>query len=196
MVIWTQGCSKGCRGCFNPETWKFEGGYRWSVIDLANDVFQVNPDGLTITGGDPFEQPKALAAFLRLIDKNEDLQDGDFRLKLPKGIICFTGYTLEEIFELPGDSGDAARQCLEHIDLLIDGRFEEEKRMSHALAGSSNQRFHFLDRSGRGRDKIDPLEVEIDQAVEVHLGAGAIEVTGFPTINRRWLKKHGLRVVP
>lgn len=196
MVIWTQGCAKGCRGCFNPETWAFQGGYLRAAIELAKDVFDVNPDGVTLTGGDPFEQPEALLRFLHLIDTSEDFEEGALKLDLPKGIICFTGYTLEEIFELPGAEGDAARRCLNHIDLLIDGRFEQDKRVDHVLAGSSNQRFHFLDRPGRGRDKIDPAEVQIDQAVEVHLGEGVVEVTGFPAINRRWLKKHGLRVIP
>ncbi len=196
MVIWTQGCAKGCRGCFNPETWKFEGGYLRAVIELANDVFEVNPEGVTLTGGDPFEQPEALYDFLQLIDTSEDFEEGDLQLALPKGIICFTGYTLEEIFELPGSGGEAARKCLKYIVLLFDGRFEEQLRVDHVLAGSSNQRFHFLDKPGRGRDKIDPAEVEIDQAVEIHLGDGALEVTGFPAIHRPWLKEHGLRVLP
>ena len=196
MVIWTQGCGKGCRGCFNPETWNFEAGNWRAAIELANDVFKVNPEGLTLTGGDPFEQPEALYEFLHFIDTSEDTDPDDLKLELPKGIICFTGYTLEEIFELPGVRGDAARACLDHIDLLIDGRFEEEQRVDHVLAGSSNQRFHFLDKPGRGRDKIDPSEVQIDQAVEIHLGEQGLEVTGFPSIQRPWLKAHGLRVLP
>jgi anaerobic ribonucleoside-triphosphate reductase activating protein len=196
MVIWTQGCDKGCRGCFNPETWKFEAGDWRSVISLGNDVFKANPDGVTLTGGDPLEQPEALLEFLRFIDTSADSDPVDIKLDLPKGIICFTGYTIEEIFELPGVRGDAARACLDHIDLLIDGRFEEKLRVDHVLAGSSNQRFHFLDKPGRGRDKINPEEVQIDQSVEIHLGKDSLEVTGFPTISRSWLKERGLRILP
>lgn len=191
LVLWTQGCSHGCKGCFNGESWSFRPKTLRFVDDLAMEIMEVNPSGLTLTGGDPLQQASSLRRLLEL------LHDADGGLKaLPKGIILFTGYTLEEIEALPGREGEDARACVDLVDLLIDGRFEEDKRVDHVLAGSANQRFHFLERPGRGRDKIDPGEVEIDQAVEVHLAEGSIEVTGFPAINRRWLKEHGLRVIP
>jgi anaerobic ribonucleoside-triphosphate reductase activating protein len=191
LVIWTQGCPHACKGCFNPESWNFSAGEERDAWDVAIDVLNTRTAGITISGGEPFWQPQALLSFLKGIhDDNNNLID------LPKGIICFTGYTIEEIFELPGVRGDAARACLDHIDLLIDGRFEENLRVDHVLAGSSNQRFHFLDKPGRGRDKINPEEVQIDQAVEIHLGKDSLEVTGFPTISRSWLKERGLRILP
>ena len=64
LVIWTQGCSKGCPGCFNPETWKFVNS-GINPLELSAQVLKLNPDGLTITGGDAFEQVSGLLLFLK-----------------------------------------------------------------------------------------------------------------------------------
>jgi len=183
FVIWTQGCSKGCRGCFNPETWKSSGGMFWNPVELAELVLASGAEGLTLTGGDPLEQPDSLLEFLRA------LHDGEILKGLPKGIICFTGFVIEE---LP----DAAQECLRYIDLLIDGRYVEELRFENGLAGSSNQRFHFSNLPGRGVHLIGEDVVVTDQAIEVHSSAGdEVEVTGFPAINRQLLKKLGLKII-
>jgi len=189
LVIWTQGCTKGCSGCFNPETWKFSSKWMKDSRKLAEHVISSNPDGLTITGGDPLEQPEALLEFLRALhgdDSGESLR-ADF---LPKGIICFTGYVLEELH-------GAAAECLEYIDLLIDGRYMEQLRYTSGLAGSSNQRFHFNTLPGRGESRLQRSEILIDQAVEVHvddIDPSIIRVTGFPSIDRTFLKRYGLHI--
>jgi anaerobic ribonucleoside-triphosphate reductase activating protein len=189
LVIWSQGCTKGCFRCFNPETWKFSSKWMVSSEDLVARVVSSNPDGITLTGGDPLEQPEALLKFLRLLHDNKSGEDlrADF---LPKGIICFTGFVIEEL------SG-AALECLEYIDLLIDGRYVEQLRYTSGLAGSSNQRFHFSSIPGRGESRLKRSEILIDQAVEVHIDdvyPDIIKVTGFPSIDRSFLKKHGLLI--
>lgn len=187
LVIWTQGCGKGCVGCFNPETWKFEGGELWHPVRLANYVLDLNPEGLTLTGGDPLEQADSLLWFL------SELHHGDPDLKniLPRGILLFSGYTLDEIIELP-----KAQKCLSYIDLLIDGRFVESLRYTDGLAGSSNQQFHFSNSPGRGRARIEEYEVQTDQSIEISTRSdGLLEVTGFPAINRRLLSKLGLKIL-
>lgn len=189
LVIWTQGCTKACPGCFNPETWKFTRRSLWDSVELAEKVFSSNPEGLTITGGDPLEQPEALLEFLRALHKDEhpEYLPSNF---LPRGIICFTGFEIEEI------SG-AALECLKYIDLLIDGRYIEALRYTSGLAGSSNQRFHFNQIPGRGEVRLRREEIEIDQSIEVHLDetdADGVIVTGFPLINRRFLRELGLTV--
>ena len=187
-VIWTQGCTKACPGCFNPETWapgKAEG----NPLVLADFLFSSRPDGLTLTGGDPLEQPEALLDFLEELHRGEppETLSADF---LPRGIICFTGYLLEEL------EGDAL-ECVKYIDLLIDGRYIEKLRYTSGLAGSKNQRFHFNQLPGRGEARIKREEVLIDQAVEIHIDeddASVVRITGFPSINRRFLKKYGLTI--
>lgn len=189
LVIWTQGCAKACPGCFNPETWKFSSKWVENSRKLAAHVISSNPDGLTLTGGDPLEQPEALLEFLRAL--HDDGSGESLRADLfPKGIICFTGYVIEELV-------GAAAECLEYIDLLIDGRYMEQLRYTSGLAGSSNQRFHFSSLPGRGESRLQRAEILIDQAVEVHvddIDPSIVRITGFPSIDRTFLKRHGLRI--
>ena len=198
FVIWTQGCSKGCRGCFNPETWDSKKGFNSGVSSLARYVLSEvecgELDGLTLTGGDPLEQPHELLAFF------EELESCDPGLKnLPRGVILFTGYTMSEIESLAGVDGDAVRRCVCHCDVVVDGRYVESLRIKDALAGSSNQGFHFSSAPGRGRVRVTEGELRTDQAVEVHVGEGnSIQVTGFPD-NLRFkgrLRDLGLTLIP
>ena len=188
-VLWTQGCTKACPGCFNPETWGKEGTVQ-SIEDVYNQIknYIDNGDtGLTFTGGDPLEQSDALLELLILI--NDNLLD-----KLPHGIIVFTGYTLQEIINLPQDS---ARKCLDYIDLLIDGRYEKDNKTHSQLSGSANQKFHFNCTIGRGECRIPKDAVLIDHAVEIHecyLGDDVFQITGFPRIDRALLRKKGIEI--
>ena len=187
LVLWTQGCSKACPGCFNPETWKFEGGREWSSSDLVDHILSRAPEGLTLTGGDPLEQSAGLLDFLRELHSRHPSLEGI----LPRGIILFSGYTLAEIALLP-----EASECLSFIDLLIDGRYIQSLRYSHGLAGSSNQTFHFSSLPSRGTMRILPSEIAIDQSVEIHpSGSDHFELTGFPSIDRQFLKRLGIRII-
>ncbi|MFY9213356.1 MAG: 4Fe-4S single cluster domain-containing protein [Tissierellaceae bacterium] len=62
MVIFAQGCPHRCKGCHNPETHDFEGGYLMSLEDIAQ-LPSKNPllDGVTFSGGEPFSQAKAFS---------------------------------------------------------------------------------------------------------------------------------------
>jgi anaerobic ribonucleoside-triphosphate reductase activating protein len=188
-VIWTQGCSKGCKGCFNPETWP-EKGIDYNIDDfyyMIKSQIESGDNGITFTGGDPLEQPEALYHLLKKI--NDELLDN-----LPFGIILFTGYTLSEIINL---DNDYALKCLDLIDLLIDGRFEQDHKIIDKLAGSSNQKFHFSCINGRGESRIPRESVVMDQAVEIHeayLGDDVFHITGFPRIDRVFLLKKGIEI--
>ena len=88
-------------------------------------------EGLTISGGDPFEQADALLRLLRLIR-------GEFR-----DILVYTGYELKEIRE--GISGQNGITALDWIDVLIDGRYMEDLNFPNiVLRGSANQVIHYL----------------------------------------------------
>ena len=80
FVLWTQGCSKGCKNCYNPNTWKFEG-KEMSPEEILELIENFEVDGITLTGGDPLEQEDILI-----------LLEGLYKLNLPKGIILFSGY--------------------------------------------------------------------------------------------------------
>lgn len=171
FTLWTQGCSKGCKNCFNPETWSFSINKIMSVEEIFNIIKDLDVSGVTITGGDPFEQPEELFNLLLLLEK----------LNLSKGVIVFTGYTIDEI-----NKDFLLRKSLSYIDVLIDGRFFEEKRISSSLRGSENQNIIYFS------NKVLPEELEIDQGVEIGLGNDNIYVTGFPSISRKFLKSLGV----
>ena len=174
FVIWTQGCRKMCKNCYNPETWSH---YKNNLIPIENileDIRISSVRGVTISGGDPFEQPDE---FFLLLEKIH-------LLDLEKGVIVFTGYTMKEI---RGD--ERLERCLKYIDVLIDGRYEEENRISSGLFGSSNQEVYILS------DKISREEILIDQEVEVFFENGLIQITGFPIINRKELSNKGIQIL-
>jgi anaerobic ribonucleoside-triphosphate reductase activating protein len=171
FVIWTQGCRKGCKNCYNPETWSH---YRNNLIDidlLVEEIKNSSTSGVTISGGDPFEQPEELFYLLGKI-KQLDLSDG---------VIVFSGYTIDEI-----RVREELRKSLDYIDVLIDGLYIEEKRITNGLAGSSNQEFHFLS------DKISRDSLQIDQEVEIHSLGDLIQITGFPLIDKINMKLKGI----
>jgi anaerobic ribonucleoside-triphosphate reductase activating protein len=171
FVIWTQGCRKGCKNCYNPETWSH---YRNNLIDidlLVEEIKNSSTSGVTISGGDPFEQPEELFYLLTKIKQ----------LSLSDGVIVFSGYTIDEI-----RVREELRKSLDYIDVLIDGLYIDEKRISSGLAGSSNQEFHFL------TDKISRDNILIDQEVEIHLLGDIIQLTGFPLIDKNNMKLKGI----
>jgi anaerobic ribonucleoside-triphosphate reductase activating protein len=174
FVLWTQGCSKGCKNCFNPETWSFEEYKSLTPLEIFELIKNSNVSGVTITGGDPLEQPEELLELLRLLES----------LNLSNGIILFTGYTIDEI-----NKDFLLRKSLDYIDVLIDGRFEKDKRISSSLRGSENQNIIYFS------SKIKEEELNIDQEVEVGILDSEMYVTGFPSISRKILKSLGVRVV-
>ena len=171
FVIWTQGCSKGCKNCFNPATWNFEPNLLLDVKEIFELIKESNVSGVTISGGDPLEQPDELLDLLVLL-KELDLEDG---------IILFSGFTWDEINTI----GGSTLECLDYIDLLIDGKFIERLKVEDGLRGSSNQNFIYLS------SKVSAESVEFDRAIEVSRSF----ITGFPIIDKSYLKKFGIRLL-
>ena len=102
-------------------------------------------------------------------------------IKLPKGIILFTGFTREEIRVNP-----LREKCLEYIDVLIDGRYEKNLKVDFSLRGSLNQEFYFFS------NKVSMSELVFDQEIEISCWEGDIMMTGFPNISRKILKDLGV----
>ena len=131
FCIWVQGCKKHCPDCWAKDTWEFGVGTEYSVDDLFNQIKEVQDiEGVTFLGGEPFEQAEELAKL-------------SIKIKaLGLSVLCFTGYTIEE---LQAKNDDAVNLFLSNIDLLIDGGFEQDKYdLSRPWVGSSNQRYIFL----------------------------------------------------
>jgi anaerobic ribonucleoside-triphosphate reductase activating protein len=155
LVIWFQGCSLDCPGCFNPETHDPDGGFTESVPDLLKKVS--GTEGVTVTGGEPFEQPEGLLALVRGVRQTTRLST-----------LVFSGLTLGRIRRLP--LGPA---ILGHVDVLVDGRYSLRRHLATGLRGSTNQRVHLLN----GRYTME--EIESTPMGEVLVAPdGRITVTG------------------
>lgn len=167
-VIWLQGCTLGCAGCFNPTTHPHAGGQVRPVAELLAELAaavrasaeagaQKPPiSGLTLSGGEPLQQAEAAAALLA----------GARALGL--STLVFSGYTREEIEQLP--HGPAA---LASIDVLVDGRYRSTERLGAGLRGSANQRILLLS------DRHTLADVEATPVAEIRISReGELVLTG------------------
>ncbi len=129
FVIFTQGCPHNCKGCHNPQTHDFNGGKIVSINELISKI-EENPllKGITLSGGEPFMQAKALANLIKKVsNKNLD-------------IITYSGFTYEQLLEASNEE-NSFLELLKQTDVLIDGKFEiENKKEGLKYRGSSNQR--------------------------------------------------------
>ena len=156
-VIWLQGCSLGCPGCFNPETHAIQGGQDFQVGDLVawlrGEAGRI--DGLTISGGEPLQQLSPLRAFLESV-----------RVEFDIPVILFTGYTWDEIQKMPQSAS-----LLSFVDVVIAGRFILVQRIANHLIGSSNKTIHFITHVYQAADfeSVPSAEVIIGPAGEVRL---------------------------
>lgn len=163
-ALWVQGCTIRCRGCFNPQLWGRHGG----ELMTSQELFQQVPDdveGVTLLGGEPFEQPIGLANFARLIKSRGQT------------VMTFTGYVLEEL-QRSCDPGIAA--LLTYTDLLVDGPFDVTSLDTRRpWVGSVNQRFHAL--TPRYRNLVASI-ASIPDRLEVRIGPdGKVAVNGWAT---------------
>lgn len=163
--IWVQGCSVRCRGCISVDTWT-EGRGRTSVSEVLDAIAPWIPaaEGFTISGGEPFDQPDALAALLAGV-----------RALSAADILVFTGHPLEAI-SLRLSSMDGL------IDALIADPFDEAAPQTLALRGSDNQRLVPLTALGRERfaayeRRADARERSVDVMFD---GDGEVWLAGIP----------------
>lgn len=146
-VVFTQGCPHNCEGCQNPETHDFSGG-RVVDTDVLYKECTDDPlhDGVTFSGGEPFCQAEALY---------------QLGLKLKKHglhLMCYSGWTFEELMK-KAENEEYVGKLMRITDILVDGRFEIEKRsLSLKFRGSENQRL------------IDvPKSLENGKAIEINV---------------------------
>ena len=142
-TLFVSGCRNHCKGCFQPETWNFDNGQPFTTAterEIIHHTQHVYITGLTLLGGDPFEEEnqEGLLPFIRR-----------FKQILPdKNIWAFTGYLLNDL--LPGGKKhtEDTDELLSYIDVLVDGPFiEEQKSLLLKFRGSENQRIIDLNES-------------------------------------------------
>ena len=129
LGVWFQGCRKNCNGCLSPEFQSEEENTLYTANEILETVSECEKiDGLTISGGEPFDQEEGLLELIRL-----------FSERYTKDILVYTGYTIEE---LQDKKSETIGQILKNIAVLIDGTYIEEKNGGVGLMGSSNQNIH------------------------------------------------------
>lgn len=134
--IWTQGCTIGCVGCMSRDTWDADPGADVPVDEVLRIVEQCGAvDGVTISGGEPLEQP-------------EELEDLLIRLRSMLGdtgdILCYSGRGRRVV-------ETAYAHLLARVDAMVVGPFIQRKACDDALRGSSNQEILCLTALGRER---------------------------------------------
>jgi anaerobic ribonucleoside-triphosphate reductase activating protein len=134
--LWTQGCSIRCRGCASRDTWGFKPETEVSAESIVEWLESLPAlDGLTISGGEPLDQHRAL---VELLFQVRAARPADF------DILCYTGRSVKE----------AHARCPEVFDLvdaLVVGPFDIDRPSEHPLMGSANQELLALTELGQRR---------------------------------------------
>lgn len=162
-VVWVQGCTLGCAGCFNPQSHAPTGGTVTSVADLVERIVAraQRLDGVTISGGEPFQQAPAVLELLQAVRERTSLST-----------LVFTGFTWDEL-----DRHGLTNALSRTADLVVAGRYVESERKASGLLGSANQRI--VELSGR----IRAAELETLPDAEVVIRAdGEIVLTGIDPV--------------
>ena len=166
-VIWVQGCTIGCRGCYSASTHPHEASSLHRPSEIAEWLQSIpNIEGVTFSGGEPFEQA---AAVLETINSIRENIGSDF------SVFVYTGYEIEFLRK---SNEKNVHDLLEAIDILSAGPFDRKLRDETLLwRGSSNQSLHFLSNRYNAFQieewsKISPLE-------EITLRTDSIDFTGF-----------------
>lgn len=130
--IWTIGCPHACFNCSNQELWEEQPDKDLPIQKVMKmvEVIEKPVDGLTISGGEPFEQPEEL---YELVEQ--------FRMNFTDDILIYSGYTIEQ---LQNKKQPMIDEILQKIAVLIDGKYIEKLNDNSPLRGSSNQRIHYI----------------------------------------------------
>jgi len=180
--IWVQGCSIRCPGCVSRDTWEPDGGRAVKPLALMEQIRSLlaEADGVTISGGEPFDQSAALTEFLACLR-------GEFN----GDILIFSGYPWEKI---KGERSIC--DCL--TDIVVAGPFRAASGQTKTLRGSDNQTIHPLTELAFERYPADiderkwegPRKLDVFEDGEDWIFAGIPNLTWGPTL-RAGLSKKG-----
>lgn len=137
VSVFVSGCNHHCKGCFNQCAWDFNYGNEFTEKEEEEVIDDLNHDyisGLTLLGGEPLE-PVNQEGLLPLVKKVKE--------KFPdKKIWCYTGFDFEkDVVGKMAKESNTTKELLKYIDVLVDGKFEEDKKdLKLRFRGSSNQR--------------------------------------------------------
>ena len=129
--IWVQGCTRGCPGCFNPETHDPGKGKLREVSSLINWVMANTAiEGVSISGGEPLDQLDPVMELVEHLSKHN------------MSVLLFTGYTFPEVYAIT--KMERRLDLLHYLDVLVCGPYRQEKHLGLGLRGSENQQVLLL----------------------------------------------------
>jgi anaerobic ribonucleoside-triphosphate reductase activating protein len=163
LGVWVQGCSLGCPGCMSKHTWDPVAG-RETDVDEVDDVWRAalhdGADGVTISGGEPLEQP----AIGRLLVSLARVRD---ELRPAADILLYTGYPER-----------AARRRAEYAfttaDAVVTGRYVAGRPTRLIWRGSANQKL--IPTTARGEERYAPFVNHIPPSAPMQVDRDGADV--------------------
>lgn len=178
-LIVVQGCARGCPGCVAPHTWDPAGGRAESIVALIEKLKAFKAEGaagLTLTGGEPFDQPEGLQALL-----------SGARAAGFDDVLVYSGYRRDDL---------AARFSWlpDLVDALVDGPFERDRPTDFVWKGSENQALHVFARDPATRERYAAHARRRGGKRELTVveTAGGIHVVGIPDAREAERMRDGL----
>lgn len=178
--IWFQGCDFACKGCISTHTWKKTEDTKTDlqvVLKKCEHYFRYNPEGITISGGEPFDQPEVLYKLLLGI-----------RAMGINDVMLYSGYKYEYLKK-------NYSHILALIDILIDGKFEEGLESEYIWKGSENQNMIFLTSDEKLINKYSEYKNLIEEKRKLQListKAELVHIIGIPKQKDARIIKNGL----
>ncbi len=164
LVVWVQGCTINCKGCFNKKLQPHIAKHLVGPVKFANEIVQLckkyDCEGVTLSGGEPFQQSRALIKFAEIIKKNN------------LTVVCFSGYNSTTLLNSKDDS---VKSFLNNIDLLIAGPFNSEnKDYKTTWFDDPNKDVIYLSSA------YNPKDFYFEEHCEFIVGSDFIQITGYP----------------
>jgi len=170
--LWLQGCTIRCKGCVSQDTWPVDRRRAIPVIALVEWCRRVGKDGLdgiTLSGGEPFDQAKALAVLL----------DGLIAWRTPAGLdfdlLCYSGYPLKTLEKKHG-------ALLAKLDAIIPEPYVDGRPLGPVWRGSDNQTLVPLSPRGEQRYAacLAAPQLPGDKRMQVSVENGKLWMIGIP----------------
>ncbi len=170
--LWVQGCSIGCKGCVSMDTWPQDPQRTVNISDLVDWCKQVAAkglDGITISGGEPFDQPDSLHALLLALHHWRTADRLDF------DVLCYSGYPLKTLQQRHA-------KTLALLDAVIPEPFIESQEPVGRWRGSANQSLVPLSPRGVAlyTDALEASGSATDKHMQVAVDGGKIWMIGIP----------------
>ena len=162
-IVWFQGCTLACPGCWNVDMWPHQEKQLIHRQELLDDILSTSGiEGVTLLGGEPLQQIENVQWLI------ESLKASNL------GVMLYTGYEQSEI-----KSNEAYTRSLEYVDILVSGRYLQERRDTGLIwRGSTNQEVTFIS------DRYANYELKEKNQVEIEIDElGREIIIGFPDEN-------------